>query len=170
EVVVRNLKTGKEERYPVGDRAASTPPPPPGAPPTPGAAAAGGGGGPTFSDDGKWVAFTAYPLTRDAKRMRRDRRPIQTKVTLVELATGKKMEFEKTRRFAFSGEKSTTIALHRYAATDAGAGGPAAGGAAAPGGGTGGTGGAAAAGGATPPERPSGSELLLYELATGSEM
>src|ERR1035438_8830722 len=82
EVVVRNLKTGKEERYPVGDRAASTPPPAAGAPPAPGAAAAGAGAGPTFSDDGKWVAFTAYPLTRDAKRMRRDRRPIQTKVVL----------------------------------------------------------------------------------------
>ncbi len=167
EVIVRNLKTAKEDRYPVGDRGASTPPPPPGAPPMPGAAAAGAGGGPTFSDDGKWVAFTAYPLTRDAKRMRRDRRPIQTKVILVELATGKKVEFEKTRRFAFSGEKSAVIALHRYAATEAGAGGPAAGGAATPGGGTGS---APTAGGATPPERPSGSDLLLYDLATGSEM
>jgi dienelactone hydrolase len=171
EVVVRNLKTGKEERYPAGDRAASTPPPPAGTPPTPGAAAAGAGGGPTFSDDGKWVAFTVYPLTRDAKRMRRDRRPIQTKVVLVELATGKKVEFEKTRRFAFSGEKSAVIALHRYAATEAGADTPAAGGAAATGGGRGGaTGAAAGAAGATPPERPSGSDLLLYELATGSEM
>src|ERR1035438_8818237 len=99
EVVVRNLKTGKEDRYPAGDRVASTPPPPAGAPPARGgAAAAGAGGGPTFSEDGKWVAFTAYPLTRDAKRMRIARRPIQTKVVLIELATGKKVEFEKTRR------------------------------------------------------------------------
>jgi dipeptidyl aminopeptidase/acylaminoacyl peptidase len=165
EVIVRNLKTGKEDRYPAGDRVASTPPPPAGAPPNPAAAAAGAGGGPTFSDDGKWVAFTAYPLTRDAKRMRRDRRPIQTKVVLVELATGKKVEFEKTRRFAFSGENSTTIALQRYGAEAAAT--PAAG-AAAPAGGTGAP--AAGAGGATPPERASGSDLLLYELATGSEM
>jgi dipeptidyl aminopeptidase/acylaminoacyl peptidase len=72
-------------------------------------------------------------------------------VVLVELATGKKTEFEKTRRFAFSGEKSTALALHRYPA-DAPAGPPAAAGA-----------GAAA-------DRPLGSDLLLYELASGSEL
>jgi len=166
EVVVRNLKTGKEDRYPAGDRQASTPAPAAGAPPTPGAgAAAAGGGGPTFSDDGKWVAFSAYPLTRDAKRMRQQRRPVQTKVVLVELATGKKTEFEKIRRFVFGGERSSVIALQRYGAETGAAG---TGGA----GGSGTTPSPAPAGnsGATPPERPSGSDLLLYSLANGTEM
>ncbi len=168
DVVVRNLKTGKEDRYPIGDRAASTPLPPAGTPPQPGGNTFPAGSGPTFSDDGKFVAFTAYPLTRDARRMRAARRPIQTKVLLVELATGKKMEFEKTRRFAFSGEKSAAIALHRYPATEAGAAGAGAG--AGPAAGAPGGGAAAGPGGATPPERPSGSDLLLYDLASGSEM
>jgi hypothetical protein len=37
-------------------------------------------------------------------------------VVLVELATGKETEFEKTRRFAFSGEKATALTLHRHPA------------------------------------------------------
>ena len=158
EVVVRNRKTGKEEHYPAGDRAASTPAPPAGGAPGRGGAAAAGGGGPEFSADSRWVVFTTYPLTRDAKRMKSQRRTIQPKAVLVELATGKKTEFEKVRRFAFSGEKSTVLALHRFGA-EAPAGG----------GGAGGGAGAATANGATPPERPSGSDLLLYDLAGGTE-
>ncbi len=151
EVVVRNLKTGKEERYPIGDRTASSPAPAGGGAPGRGAAAAGAAaGGPEFSEDSKWVVFAAYPLTRDAKRMKAQRRTIHPKAVLVELATGKKVEFEKVRRFAFSGEKSSLLALHRFG-PDAPAGG----------------GGNAAA---TPPERPSGSDLLLYDLSGGTEL
>ena len=158
EFIVRNLKTSKETRYPLGDRVASSPAPNPALPPNPAAAAAGNAASGAFSDDSQWVAFTAYPLTRDAKRMKQQRRPIQTKVVLVELATGKKVEYEKTKRFAFSGEKSTVIALHRFGpeATPAAGGAPA---------------GPAATPGAGPAaDRPSGSDLLVRELATGSEM
>jgi len=153
EVVVRNVKTGKEEHYPAGDRVASTPTPAGGG--APGRGGAGGGaaaGGPEFSDDSKWVVFTTYPLTRDAKRMKTQRRTIHPKAILVELATGKKVEFEKVRRFAFSGENSALLALHRFGADTPAA--PAA---------------APTAGGATPPDRPSGTDLLVYELATGNE-
>ena len=163
EVVVRNLASGKETRFPVGDRAASLPAPAPGGGGGRGAAAAGAPSDLAFSDDGKWIAFQAWPLTQAAKRMKAQRRPIQSKVVLVELASGKKTEFEKTRRFVFGGERSSAIALHRYGAEPAGAGGGAAG---AAGGGAGASGGT----GATPPERPSGSDLLLYDLAAGSEM
>ncbi len=153
EVVVRNLKTGKEDHYPIGDRAASSPAPAAGGGGGRGAAGpAAAAGGPEFSDDSKWIAFTAYPLTKDAKRMKAQRRPIQPKAVLVELATGKKTEFEKIKRFAFSGERSTILALHR-----AGAEAPAA------------PANANAAPGATPPERPSGSDLLLYDLSAGTE-
>lgn len=161
DIVVRNIKTGEEKHFPAGDRAASVATP----------AAAGGGrggrGGPAastdlaFSDDCRWVAFLAYPLTRDAKRMKAQRRPIQSKVVLVELATGKKVEFEKTRRFAFAPEHGGILALHRYGAEPAG-GAAAAGAAPAATGGGRGVAGAAA-------DRPSGSDLLLYELGTGTE-
>src|SRR5207248_2994024 len=148
-------------RFPIGDPGASAPDPTPGGPPVPvviGPGSGPGGVGPTFSGDSKWVVFSVYPTTKEAKRLKQTRRPIQTKAVLVELATGKKTEFEKTRRSAFSGERSPAIALQRYG-PEAPQGPPAAAAAANPG------------GPATPAaDRPSGSDLLLYELATGSEL
>jgi hypothetical protein len=161
EVVVRNIKTGKDQRFPIGDPGASAPAPDPSAPPVPAALALAAGGNISISADSRWAAFQVYPNTKQAKQLKKDRRPIQTKTLLVELATGKKVEFEKTRRFAFNGDKATSIALHRYGA-DAGPAGATPPPAAAAAG--------AGRGGATPPERPSGSDLLLYELATGAEM
>ncbi len=152
EVVVRNLKSGKELRFPSGDAGASAPTPDAAAPPAPpiGAMAATL----AISGDSQWVAFQAYPTTKDAKKLKKDRKPIQTRAVLIELATGKKTEFEKTRRFAFSGEQGTAIALLRYPAETAGPAGPPA---------------ATAPGGAAA-DRPSGSDLLIYSLATGSEL
>ena len=48
------------------------------------------------------------PIRRGRRRSgcRRQRRPIQSSVTLVNLATGEKKEYPKIRRFAFSGESS----------------------------------------------------------------
>jgi dipeptidyl aminopeptidase/acylaminoacyl peptidase len=152
EIVIRNLKSGKEVRFPIGDSGASAPAPDPNGPPPP--LAVGAGGALAISGDSRWAAFQAWPGTKEAKKLKKDRKPIQTKVVLVELATGKKTEFEKTRRFVFSGERSTAIALHRYQPEAAGppTPTPAAGGA-----------GAAA-------DRPSGADLLIYELASGSEL
>lgn len=147
EVVLRRNSDGKEWRFPVGE-------------------SQGFGGGPggafsafsdvAFSDDGKWFAFTVSPTFRDGKRLRRERRPLQNKLTLIELATEKKVEIEKVRRFAFSGENSAWIALHKYGADT-----PAMPPAAAAG---------AALGGATPPERATGSDLILHELSTGNQL
>src|SRR5579859_6390617 len=78
--------------------------------------AAGAGSSLAFSEDGKFVAFTTYPTRQAAQRLRRQRRPIQSSVTIVNLATGEKHEYPKIRRFAFAGEASTWIALHRYGA------------------------------------------------------
>jgi dipeptidyl aminopeptidase/acylaminoacyl peptidase len=150
EVVIRNLKSGKELRFPIGDPGASAPAPDTAAPPAPTPVAPGSAL--AISGDSRWAAFQSYPTTKDAKKLKKDRKPIQTKVVLVELATGKKTEFDKTRRFSFSGEKSTALALHRYPAD---APTPPA----VP---------AAAASGA--PDRPAGADLLVYELASGSEL
>jgi dipeptidyl aminopeptidase/acylaminoacyl peptidase len=149
EVVVRRVGDGKEWKFPVGE-------------------SAGFGGGPgfgdgagsrelAFSEDSKWFAFTVYPGFKEAKRLKKERKPLQNKIVLLNLSTEKKTEFEKIRRFSFSGENPNWIALHRYGA-DAPAGPPA--GASSP----------AAPGGATPPERPTGSDLLLYELSTGNQL
>lgn len=139
EVVVHNLKDGKEQRFPSGDSVAGS-----------------GQTGLAISEDSRWVAFNTSPGTKEAKAMKKSKKPIPVKVTLVELATGKKVEFEKIRRFAFSGEASTVLALHRSPAEPAPGAPP-----------------AAPAGGATATpasDKPSGTDLLLYDLATGLEM
>jgi dipeptidyl aminopeptidase/acylaminoacyl peptidase len=129
---------------------------------------ASGAGSPSldFSEDSKFVAFTTYPSRREAQRLRRQRRPVQSGVTIVNLATGEKREYSRIRRFAFSGDAPTWIALQRHPAQAAGAAGAAegrgaaGGGAPAPGG--------AAAGAAS--ERPRGTDLILRELASGQEL
>ena len=92
ELVLRRISDGKEWRFAVGE-------------------SQGFGGGRgfnpeaavareiAFSDDSKWFAFTTSPTAREAKRLRRDRRPLQNKVTVINLATEKKFEFEKAAQF-----------------------------------------------------------------------
>src|SRR5690606_29527672 len=102
QVVVRSTTSDKEMTFDIGDPS--------------------GGGGISFSDDGKWVAFATFPKRAEAQRLRRQRRPIQNGVTIVNLETGEKREVEKIRQFAFSGEASNWIALARYGAQQSGAG------------------------------------------------
>ncbi len=145
EIVLRRIQDGKEWRFPAGETA--------------------GFAGPifgdvmsrdvAFSDDGKWFACTVSPTFKDGKRLKKERKPLHNKVILLELATEKKVEFEKVRRFAFSGENSAWIALHKYGA-DAAPAMPAA---------------MPAAPGAPPaPERATGSDLILRELASSNEL
>ena len=127
-----------------------------------GAAAGGPGASLAFSEDGKWAAFTTYPTHAAAQRLKRQRRPIQSSVVVVNLESGEKKEYPKIRRFSFSGESSNWIALHRFGADAPGGGAPAA---AAGGRGNGGPGGGAGAS-----DRPRGSDLLLRDLASGAEL
>lgn len=145
EVVIRNLTEGKEQRYPIGElpRIDFVPGAPFVMPPRDLA----------FSEDGKWAAFLIYPTVKEAKALKKQKKPVQSKLALVELASGKKTEFDKIRKFAFSGERSSAIALHRYSPNAAlpPAPPPAAG---------------------TPPadDRPQASDLIVYELASGNEL
>ena len=158
EVVVKRVRgDNKEQRFPIGEQ-----------PTEPGG---GGRGGPgtapstlAFSEDGKWVAFTTYPTRLAAQRLKRQRRPIQSGVTVVNLATGDKKEYPKIRRFAFSRESAGWIALHRYGpdAPQAAAGGGA------PAANPGGRGGGGA--GSTASDRPRGTDLILRDLASGAEL
>ncbi|MEO6236079.1 MAG: S9 family peptidase, partial [Vicinamibacterales bacterium] len=154
EVVVRQARGGdKTMRFPVGEVPQAT---------------GGGRGGPAtasspvaFSDDAKWVAFSTYPTRAAAQRLKRQRRPIQSGVMVLNLATGEKKEYPKIRRFAFSGESSGWVALHRYG-PDAPGGAPAA----AP---AGAGRGAAGATGATP-DRPRGTDLILRDLTKAVDL
>ena len=152
EIVLKRARADKEWRFPAGEQ-----------PQADGGGGRGAGGAPStlaFSDDGKFAAFTTYPTHAAAQRLRRQRRPIQSSVTLVNLATGEKKEYPRIRRFAFAGESSAWIALHRF-----GAEAPAGGGAnAAPAGG----GRAGSAGGG--PERPRGTDLILRDLNSTAEL
>ncbi len=134
DVIVRQtIAGGKEYRYPIGEAPAGGP---------------GGAGGVQLSGDGKWAAFLVYPKAADQKRMRRERRPVQSKATLVNLATGEKRDFDKIRRIAFGGDSPKWIALQGYGANPVAPPAPA------------GAPGAAPAGGFD------GSDLLLHQVGT----
>lgn len=94
----------------------------------------GGAAGVAVSGNNRWVAYTIYPKAEDARKARRDRRPLVTKVGVIELATGTKREFDRVRSFRFAGDRSNLLALQLMPPdAPAGAGGgaaPAAGGAA----------------------------------------
>jgi dienelactone hydrolase len=104
EVVVRPTANGDERRFKIGEPPAPT----------------GGFGGGTntsvvLSDDAKWLAFFKYPTAADAKKLRKDKKPVQSGVVLVNLASGEKRDFDKVRRFSFAPKQSGWLALHRYA-------------------------------------------------------
>jgi len=162
QVVLKRTRGDKELRFPAGEQ----PQPDPGGGGGRGGAAAGGAATLAFSEDGKWAAFTTYPSQAVAQRLKRQRRPIQSSVMVVNLDSGDKKEYPKIRRFAFSGESSGWIALHRYGADPPGV----APGANAPAGATGGRGNPAGGGGGAAAERPRGSDLLLRDLDTGAEL
>jgi len=150
EVILRQVAAnGREHRFAVGD--------------------AGSSPSLSLSADGKWAAFLTWPKAEEAARMRRERRPIQGKAVIVELASGRTREIDKVRALAFSGERPRWIALHGYG-PDAPAGGP-----------TGGGGGAAPVGAPTPGTLPGGgggagganaravgTDLVLHELGTAT--
>jgi dipeptidyl aminopeptidase/acylaminoacyl peptidase len=145
EVILRNLKDGKEQRFSVGE-----------VPRVDAPAGGGRGGAPpvrdlAISEDSKWAAFVAYPSVKEAKTLKKAKKPVESRVIVVELATGKKTEFERVRRFAFSGERGTMIAMHRYPVSSP-------------------TPPPAVSAGAAADDKPSGSDLILYEMATGNEM
>jgi len=172
-VVLRSTGTdAKETKFPIGEAGGGRG----GAPGADGAASSL-----SISADSKWLAFTIYPQsTAGQSRAGRGGNgarsggaqgaapatgPQQNKLGLVNIATGEKKEFDRVRRFAFNGDKPTWLAMQSYPEAAAGGGDAAA----APAGGRGGRGGGAqnAAGGAAPAGRAEGTDLVLYNLATG---
>ena len=141
EFVVRSTAAGASEtRVPIGE------------PPT----GFGGAGGVAISGNGRWVAYTVYPKAEEAKKARRDRRTLATKVGVIELATGTRREFDRVRSFRFAGDRSDVLAM-QFMPPDAPAGGVA-----------GGAAGAAAAGATAPGSASSGSVVQIADLSGGT--
>jgi len=95
-----------------------------------------------ISEDAKYGAFMITPDPKEAKRLRKERKPLPLKACVLNLTTGEKVEYEKMKSFAFSAENPTWIALQK----------------------------AAPEGQAREKEKWSGSDLILRELATGKEL
>lgn len=95
---------GTERRYPIGEPPAQQGP-------------GGGGDAPvTISGDARWALLTVYPTAAEAKKLRRERKPLQNGAALVNLATGERRDFEKVRRARFAGERPTWVVMQRYPA------------------------------------------------------
>jgi dipeptidyl aminopeptidase/acylaminoacyl peptidase len=139
EVLLRRVADGKEWRFAVGE-----------APPMVAGQMMAGMMAQSelvFAEDSHWLAFSIAPSFRESQRLKRERQPLLNRVALIELASGKKIEFEKIRRFAFVGEAAKWIALQRSGAD------------AAPSTST-----------TRTAERATGTDLILHELATGHQL
>jgi len=110
----------------------------------------GGFGNTAFSLDSKWFAFTYTPYTKAGSTPPTGARP-KTKLVLVNLATGDKTEIEGAGAFRFNGELATHIAYRKVQEPTAAPTGPT--GPPAPG----------------TPAPPAGSDLVLRELAAGTD-
>lgn len=126
--IIRATEGEKAYRFGIGEL------PPPSGPPR---------GAPpivSFSEDGKWAAFTVYPTRKEAERLKKQKKPTQTSVRLIDLSTGTDVEYPKVKKFAFSGESAAALALHRYGPDGAGK------------------------------DKPKGSDLIVRDLASGHEL
>ncbi len=113
EVVIRPTSAGaKEWRFPIGEPAVLPFNP---FDPAPRAAPL------AISGDAKWSAFSTYPSAQDTKKLKKDKKPVQNGLVVVNLATGEKREFEKIQRFSFAGENPSSLVMKRYPAEGAAA-------------------------------------------------
>jgi dipeptidyl aminopeptidase/acylaminoacyl peptidase len=133
EVVLRSTQTDKELRFPIGEqprgesRPGATPP-------------ARAQSSLAFSEDARWLGFLVYPAQKDAEKLKKQKKPIQSRLALVNVSSGEKTEYDKVRSFSFSGENPGWVAFHRYSAETPGRG------------------------------KPAGADLILQELATGNQI
>jgi dipeptidyl aminopeptidase/acylaminoacyl peptidase len=115
------------------------------------------GAQPAFSTDSKWLAFSIGISEEAADKLRRDNKPVENKLGLLNLASGEQTTVDAVESFAFS-PTGTWLAMRRYPPPPP-----------APAGGRGAAGagrGAAAAEDAP----PAGATLILRELATGHDV
>ena len=108
---------------------------------------------PAFSADSRWAAYAIARSEAQEEKLRKEKKPIQNKLGLTNLATGEQSEIEGIETFVFS-PSGTWLAMRRYApekpATPAGGGDAA----------------------AKPPEdeSPVGATLIVRDLASGRDI
>lgn len=73
-----------------------------------------------FSNDTKWAAFKVFPTEKEKKAASKSKKKLYNKVELLNLGTGKKETFEKTKSFSFSNENPGWITLHKYSSESGG--------------------------------------------------
>jgi hypothetical protein len=101
EVIIRQTKGDKEFKFSVGE----IPQPPAVFGPGDLANLPVTGPAVAFSSDGKYAVFTMFPSRSEAAQLKKQRKPLQNRVGIVNLGTGEKIEIAKVRRFTLSGEK-----------------------------------------------------------------
>ena len=121
DVVVRETGDPKEYRFPAGESRSTEI---------------------AFSDDSKYCAFLVHPTAKESKALRKDKKTIYTQASVLNLATGDKVEYEKIRSFRFSGENPAWLALLKTPPEAQ----------------------------AREKDKWTGSDLILRELATGKEL
>jgi dipeptidyl aminopeptidase/acylaminoacyl peptidase len=117
-----------------------------------------------YSDDSRWAAFSIGYSEAQQERMRKDNKPVQNKLGLLNLATGEQTTVEGIQSFSFS-PNGAWLAMRHYPPEAAGGAGAGRG---APAGGRGGGRGGAAANGQD--DNTPGATLIVRQLATGRDM
>lgn len=110
EVIIRNLVTGQETRFPAGMR----PAPAPAA--TPEEAPEGPARGATieFSADSRTVVFNTFPTRAESDQAKKDKKPApKDGMQIVELVSGKSVKIDRVRRFAMPEDASGYLAYQK---------------------------------------------------------
>jgi dipeptidyl aminopeptidase/acylaminoacyl peptidase len=102
---------------------------------------------PTFSADSRWLACETTVSEAEQDKLKKAKKPVQNKMTVLELATGKVTTVDDVQSQAFSGD-AAFLAFRRYPPVrDTGGG----------------------RGGDSAPSDPAGSTLTVRNLATGTD-
>ncbi|HEX3880222.1 MAG TPA: prolyl oligopeptidase family serine peptidase [Bryobacteraceae bacterium] len=110
EVLIRNLVTGQETRFPAGMR----PTPAPSATPEEEPAAPPRGATIDFAADSRTVVFNTFPLKADSEKAKKDKKPApRDGMTIVDLATGKSLKVDRVRRFAMPEDAGGYLAYQK---------------------------------------------------------
>jgi dienelactone hydrolase len=123
EVIIKKIKGDKEYKFPAGEAPRSS-----------------FSIDISFSDDSLWAAYTVYPKEKEAKMLQKQKKKTYNRAEVLNLSSGEKLEVEKVKDFAFSGENASWIALHKYPAES------------------------------QEKEKWNGSDLILHELASSQEL
>ncbi len=70
------------------------------------------GAGAEFTDDGRWVAFFTSPPEEEAERLRKQKKPVERTLHVIDLRTGDETTEAGVRAFAFS-DDGRFLAIHR---------------------------------------------------------